>query len=83
LRRLNAEYKVKGLKIISVNIGENEKKVGTFVKQQGIDYTVLLDKDNTTADRYGVRGIPTNILLDKEGTVKYRGTRPPPEDLLP
>ncbi|MBI4335889.1 MAG: TlpA family protein disulfide reductase, partial [Candidatus Omnitrophica bacterium] len=83
LRDLNKEYKDKGLKILAVDIGESQKKVDSFAKQQGIEYTILLDLDNRVANQYGVMGIPTNILIDKEGNIAYRGTSPPPEHLLP
>lgn len=82
LRRLNAEYRAGGLKILAVNIGETQKKVDSFIKQQGITYTALLDTDNRVASQYGVMGIPTNILLDSSGVIKYRGVPPPPEELL-
>ena len=83
LIKLNAEYKDKGLKILAIDIGESQKKVESFVKEQGISYTVLLDTDNKVASQYGIMGIPNNILLDKDGVIKYRGTQPPPEKLLP
>ena len=83
LQKINAEYKEKGLKVLSIDIGESKKKVEPAVKERGINYTVLLDVDNKVADRYGIIGIPANILLDSEGVIKYRGTSPPAEDLLP
>lgn len=83
LIRLNMDYKDKGLKILAIDIGESPKKVESVAKQEGIGYTVLLDSDNRVASQYGVMGIPANILLDKEGVIKYRGTAPPPQDLLP
>ncbi|MCM8781581.1 MAG: TlpA family protein disulfide reductase [Candidatus Omnitrophica bacterium] len=83
LIRLNREYKNKGLKILAIDIGESKKKVESFIRQEGIDYTVLLDIDNKVASRYGIIGIPTNILIDKEGNIKYRGAQLPPEELLP
>ncbi|NQU73615.1 MAG: TlpA family protein disulfide reductase [Candidatus Omnitrophica bacterium] len=83
LIRLNNEYKSKGLKILTVNLGESPGKVKSFAEQQGIEYAVLLDKDNKVGSQYGVMYIPTNILLDKNGMVKYKGTSPPTEDLLP
>ncbi len=83
LIKLNSEYKDKGLKILAIDLGESQKKVESFVKQEGISYTVLLDTDNKVASQYGIMGIPNNILLGKDGVIKYRGTRPPPENLLP
>ncbi|MCX5716047.1 MAG: TlpA disulfide reductase family protein [Candidatus Omnitrophica bacterium] len=83
LKQLNSSHAKKGLKILSVDIGESPKKVESFAKQQGIDYTVLVDEDNRVASQYGVMGIPANILVDQSGEIKYRGTAPPSEDQLP
>lgn len=83
LIKLNDEYKDKGLKIVAIDVGESAKKVEGFAKQKGINYTVLLDPNNKVAGQYSVVGIPSNILIDKDGIIKYRGTTPPPENLLP
>lgn len=83
LKQLNAAYGNKGLKILAVDIGETAKKAGSFIKEKGIDYTVLLDLDNSVANQYGVTGIPLNILIDSSGIIKYKGVHPPSENLLP
>lgn len=83
LKQLNADYGSKGLKILAVDIGESDKKVGSFAKKEGIDYAILLDTDSAVANQYGVTGIPANILIDNSGIIKYKGVRPPPEELLP
>ena len=36
-------------------------------------YTTLLDVDNSVARKYRVRGIPLVLVVDKDGTVAYRG----------
>ena len=47
-------------------------------------HTVVIDKGGDVARRYGVVGIPTAILLDKGGNVRYRGHGVPDniEDVL-
>jgi len=83
LNKINAEYQGKGLKVLAVDIGETQQKVASFIGQAGIQYTVLLDSDNSVAGQYGVRGIPANVLVDKDGIIRYKGTSPPPAGLLP
>lgn len=39
-----------------------------FVDQGGYTFPVMLDPDNLAAD-YGVRAIPTVVVLDSEGEV--------------
>ncbi|MDD5449321.1 MAG: TlpA disulfide reductase family protein [Candidatus Omnitrophica bacterium] len=83
LIKLKPSYEAKGYKIVAIDIGESQKKVDSFVKQNGINYTVLLDTENRIANQYGVMGIPANILLAQDGTILYRGTTAPPESALP
>lgn len=39
----------------------------------GIEGTVLLDEAGAYAKRLGVRGVPTNVLVDSTGTVRAIG----------
>lgn len=59
--------------VIGVDVGEGAPVVATFARAQGIGYPIVLDADKTTAIRYGVRGIPNIVLIDRTGTVRYQG----------
>jgi thiol-disulfide isomerase/thioredoxin len=59
------------LKILALNYMENRQKVTAFMKAKSIAYPVLLDIDGKVASQYRVAGIPTYVLLDKEGRVVY------------
>jgi predicted DsbA family dithiol-disulfide isomerase len=39
----------------------------------GIEATVLLDESGEYARRLGVRGVPTNVVVDSDGTVRDVG----------
>ncbi len=74
---LYKKYKNDGLTIIGVAI-DNEVKVKNFVKDNNINYPVLI-ADETTIMKYGgIRGIPTTFIIDKNGNIKnqYVGYRP-------
>ena len=58
------------IEIIGVNIREAKKTVMSFVKDIGIEYKILLDREGQVAKIYGVVGVPTNVLINKEGLVK-------------
>ena len=83
LKKMNAAYKDKGLKVLAIDLGESAAKVQAYAKENGLDYTILLDKENKVASQYGVMGIPTSILIDSRNTIQYRGTPLPAEELLP
>ena len=81
---LQNQYADKGLKILAIDIDEPGDLVNQFIEENGINYTVLLDQGGEIAEKYKVTGIPTNILIDKQGVVKYAGNAPPRniEDVL-
>ncbi len=83
LKKMNAAYQDKGLKILAIDLGESAAKVQAYAKENGLDYTILLDKENKVASQYGVVGIPTSILINSKNMVEYRGTPLPPDDVLP
>ena len=69
LNRLQANKKIKNLKIYPINIGkENLNKVNSFFAKLGIDYLEpYFDNPSTLAKTFSLRGIPTTILLNSEG----------------
>jgi peroxiredoxin len=60
-------YSSRGLIVIYIDIMEPATKVARFVKANELPYRTLLDEDGDVAQDYGVNGVPTLVLLDKEG----------------
>ena len=66
------EERAGGIEFIGINLGEGENKVRTHVGTD-ITFTIALDTRQTTGAAYGVRYLPTVVLIDEEGII--RGTR--------
>jgi peroxiredoxin len=60
----------KGLVLLAVNIGESQPQVRSFMQENRLSFPVLLDGTGEVAERYGVRGIPTTVLVDSEGVIR-------------
>jgi peroxiredoxin len=69
LKQIYAKYKEKGLEIINIDIQESKDKVSAYTLKHKLPYTVLLDTDAKIASMYGVRGVPTQVLISKNGTI--------------
>jgi len=82
LKEYYGEFKDDGLEVLNIDIQESKKKVGSFVEKNEINYPVALDSIAKVAMLYKVRGIPLNIILDKDGIIKYRDNRPPSKETL-
>jgi thiol-disulfide isomerase/thioredoxin len=60
------------LRIFGLDFRESREKVARAVKSRGIRYPVLLDGKGQVARAYGVVGIPTYVLIGRNGKVAYR-----------
>ncbi|MDC0585471.1 TlpA family protein disulfide reductase [Candidatus Pelagibacter sp.] len=69
LDRLQASSSLINLKIFAINIGkENKKKVNQFFKDLNIkNFEPYFDAPTTLAKKFSLRGVPTSILIDKNG----------------
>lgn len=70
LQSILDKEKGKGLEILSLDQGETAEPVRAFIKRKNYGFHVLLDSDQAVAAHYGVRGIPTLVLIDKKGVVQ-------------
>ncbi|HMM20133.1 MAG TPA: redoxin domain-containing protein [Selenomonadales bacterium] len=62
------------LAFYGVNIQDPPENARSFMQRKNYNIPVLLDTDGKVAETYRVNSIPTTIVLDKEGIVRYRKT---------
>lgn len=73
INRMHEEAKKNGgLQILALDFMESPEKVNAFVSSKKVLYPVLLDRTGRVARKYKVVGIPTYILIDRDGRVVYR-----------
>jgi len=58
---------------VAVNFRQTQQEVASFGQVNGLQYPLLWDVDNKAADHYCVSGIPSVVLVDPQGIVRYRG----------
>jgi peroxiredoxin len=68
-RKVNETYSPRGLQVIYINIMEPAKKVMRFVQSYSISYRTLMDENGEVANLYNVIGVPTIMLVDKDGYI--------------
>ncbi len=69
LDRLQIDSMLVDLKIFAINIGkENKNKVNKFFEDLNIkNFEPYFDSPITLAKKFSLRGVPTSILIDKNG----------------
>ena len=72
---LYVKYAPKGLEIISINIASNDPlpRVQSFQEITKLPYRILYDAKTDVSRLYAVFGIPTTLLIDRDGIIQYRG----------
>jgi len=67
------EYRDKGLEVIGISMDRNPRKVlPGFIKDNGINYSILLGNENVYDLYGGIAAIPTTFIIDKEGNIRKK-----------
>ncbi len=70
LEALRQELGPRGFEVLAVNVDEFEDDALAFLDAVPVTYPVVRDADADSPARYGILGMPTGFLLDREGVVK-------------
>jgi peroxiredoxin len=64
--------------VLAINVGETNEQVRAFVDEYGLssELTVLLDYDSHVFERLGSRVLPTSLIVDRSGHLRYRAIGP-------
>ena len=79
LNNLFLAFKKDGLIVLAISTDDSEKPVQSFVKKMSIVFPVLIDKNQEVYfDKYGVLGLPTSFIVDRDGIIRAKilGDRP-------
>ena len=72
LINLQKTYQEKGVEVIGMNVDKGDgETVRRFVRSMDIPYPITLTPEEVSRS-YGVTGIPTTILIDKEGRIRQK-----------
>ncbi|MDR0403212.1 MAG: TlpA family protein disulfide reductase [Treponema sp.] len=72
MEKLYRRFREQGLEMLALNIQEQKADVEAFMRRNGLTFPAALDADGRIARQYGVMGIPTSYILDRQGRVILR-----------
>jgi cytochrome c biogenesis protein CcmG/thiol:disulfide interchange protein DsbE len=61
-----------GFVVLGVNVEEPPSEVLPFVADMGITYPVVLDREGRVSRAYRALGLPTSLLVDQDGVIRFR-----------
>lgn len=69
------DLKKEGIEVLAIDIGESKERVEKFTVNLNLDmpFPILLDSASTVAYAYDLLGVPTFILIDSQGKIKFQG----------
>ena len=81
LQSLHERYRDEGLRILGVSVDRpaDYDSVVEFVEEFGVGYDVALDPEAVSRGLFRARGLPTSVVLDRDGTVAFSWVGPIPE----
>jgi len=56
--------------ILAIDMKQDKRTVERFIKNRGLTFTVLLDREGSVSDMYGVSSTPMKFLIDPEGNLR-------------
>ena len=71
LNALHKKYEPLGFTVLGVNVEEQTDKARGFLKDFPVDFPVLLDIKNQVSQMYNVIAMPTTVVVDRDGNMRY------------
>jgi peroxiredoxin len=69
--RLVATYGSAGLRALAVNVDDNQVAAGEYIAGHRVGFPLLLNPEKTVARVYRIDALPTLLLIDRAGAIRY------------
>jgi thiol-disulfide isomerase/thioredoxin len=79
INQLAEKFRSRGMDFIAVNVGFNDsvERAQAFIKKTGMAYPAFFDSTGTVTEQYMLQGVPTIIIADKKGIIRFRNFTAP------
>lgn len=71
LNQLYQRYKPLGFTLLGVNVEEDSMAAETWLKETPVSFPILFDRKNAVSKLYEVTAMPSTVLVDRHGQVRY------------
>ncbi len=72
MQDMQRRYRDDGLVVIAVNLDNDEAAAAAFLDRYPVDFRILFDRERQLAQRYDITGMPTSLLIGRDGKVIRR-----------
>lgn len=78
LDRLHHRYEDTGFAVLGVNVEGDVGPAQEIVEKTKVTFPVLIDEDQRVSEMYNLEAMPSTVVVDRDGVVRYihRGYKP-------
>ncbi|MBT9158678.1 MAG: Thiol-disulfide oxidoreductase ResA [Firmicutes bacterium] len=73
LRELAPEFRARGVEFVSINLMEDVASARRWLRSNPLPFIHLRDEFLSVTARYGIWGVPTLVVVDRDGVVTFSG----------
>jgi peroxiredoxin len=71
LEKLQARYQDYGFTILGVNVEEDSSKADKVLRKTPVSFPILYDTSNKVSKAFDVRAMPSTVMIDRDGNMRY------------
>ncbi|MES2889826.1 MAG: TlpA disulfide reductase family protein [Pseudomonadota bacterium] len=69
MNEMHKKHSAQGLQIVAVNVDARREDANAFLKDAPAQFAVAFDPKGEAAKRFAIKGMPTAVLIGKDGNV--------------
>ena len=75
---MQAKYGAQGLQIVGINVDAKQEDARSFLAATPARFVIAFDANGSAPRSYGIKGMPSSVLIGPDGKVLYEhsGFRP-------
>jgi peroxiredoxin len=71
LEQIHQRYERLGFTLLGINVEENSSAANAWLQDRPVSFPILYDPQNGVSKLYDVIAMPSTVLIDREGKVRY------------
>lgn len=71
LEALHQRYAPLGFTMLGINVEEDSSLADGFLRDTPVTFPILYDRENLVSKTYDVIAMPTSIIVDRQGEIRY------------
>ena len=71
LNAIHKKYAPLGFTVLGINVEEQVANARSFITERPVDFPILLDAKNQVSKLYHVVAMPTTVVIDRDGKIRF------------